>query len=278
MPKEGQPRDLVKMAAENATDTLQSLRAQWQADSHRQEQALSDLQTYLKLPEPPNRIECYDVSHTQGVATVGAMVVFEQGVPAKRLYRRFNIDSTSIGKPDDFASMEEMLIRRFRRWKGSQEIETGVGSKKDESFSFLPDLIIIDGGKGQLSRIVKVLEDFDLTDKILVVGLAKQEEEIFFPHKSEPLLLPRHSQGLYLVQRIRDEAHRFGITAHRKKRTKLGLASQLDSIPGIGPTRRKALLKHFGSVDKIKEASIEELITVKGMNEAAAKNVKANLE
>ena len=278
VPKEGQPRDLVKMAAENATDTLQSLRSQWQADSHRQEQALSDLQTYLKLPEPPNRIECYDVSHTQGVATVGAMVVFEQGVPAKRLYRRFNIDSTSIGKPDDFASMEEMLIRRFRRWKGSQEIETGVGSKKDESFSFLPDLIIIDGGKGQLSRIVKVLEDFDLTDKILVVGLAKQEEEIFFPHKSEPLLLPRHSQGLYLVQRIRDEAHRFGITAHRKKRTKLGLASQLDSIPGIGPTRRKALLKHFGSVDKIKEASIEELITVKGMNEAAAKNVKANLE
>ncbi|MCB0118448.1 MAG: excinuclease ABC subunit UvrC [Anaerolineales bacterium] len=278
VPKEGQPRDLVKMAAENATDTLQSLRAQWQADSHRQEQALSDLQTYLKLPEPPNRIECYDVSHTQGVATVGAMVVFEQGVPAKRLYRRFNIDSTSIGKPDDFASMEEMLIRRFRRWKGSQEIEADVGSKKDESFSFLPDLIIIDGGKGQLSRIVKVLEDFDLTDKILVVGLAKQEEEIFFPHKSEPLLLPRHSQGLYLVQRIRDEAHRFGITAHRKKRTKLGLASQLDSIPGIGPTRRKALLKHFGSVDKIKEASIEELITVKGMNEAAAKNVKANLE
>ncbi|HNA90397.1 MAG TPA: helix-hairpin-helix domain-containing protein, partial [Anaerolineales bacterium] len=109
-------------------------------------------------------------------------------------------------------------------------------------------------------------------------GLAKQEEEIFFPHKSEPLLLPRHSQGLYLVQRIRDEAHRFGITAHRKKRSKLGLASQLDSIPGIGPTRRKALLKHFGSMDKIKEASIEELMTVKGMNESAAKNVKANLE
>ncbi|MBV6394295.1 MAG: UvrABC system protein C [Anaerolineales bacterium] len=278
VPNEGQPRDLVQMAAENATETLQSLKAQWQADAHRQEQALSDLQTHLNLPAPPNRIECYDVSHTQGVATVGAMVVFEQGVPSKKLYRRFNIESTSIGAPDDFASMEEMLTRRFRRWKGSQDAESGPGSKKDAAFSFLPDLIIIDGGKGQLGRAVKVMEEFGLMDVVRVVGLAKQEEEIFFPHKSEPLMLPRHSQGLYLVQRIRDEAHRYGITAHRKKRSKLGLASQLDSIPGIGPTRRKALLKHFGSVDKIREAGIEELLKVKGMNEASAKSVKAHLE
>ncbi|MCQ3937780.1 MAG: excinuclease ABC subunit C [Chloroflexi bacterium] len=278
VPKEGQPKDLVQMAAENASETLQALRAQWQADAHRQEQALSELQAALNLPSPPNRIECYDVSHTQGVATVGAMVVFEQGVPAKNLYRKFNIESTSIGAPDDFASMEEMLTRRFRRWKGSQEAESGPGSKKDASFSFLPDLIIIDGGKGQLGRVVKVLEQFDLYGRVPVVGLAKQEEEIFFPHRSEPLLLPRHSQGLYLVQRIRDEAHRYGITAHRKKRTKLGLASQLDSIPGIGPARRKALLKHFGSVDKIREASIEEMLKVKGMNETAAQSVKAHLE
>jgi excinuclease ABC subunit C len=278
VPKEGQPKDLVQMAAENASETLQALRAQWQADTHKQEQSLSELQTAMNLSAPPNRIECYDVSHTQGVATVGAMVVFEQGVPSKKLYRRFNIESTSIGAPDDFASMEEMLSRRFRRWKGSQETGSGPGAKKDASFSFLPDLIIIDGGKGQLSRVVKVLEQFDLYGKVPVVGLAKQEEEIFFPHKSEPLMLPRHSQGLYLIQRIRDEAHRFGITAHRKKRTKLGLASQLDSIPGIGPTRRKALLKHFGSVDKIREASVEEMLQVKGMNETAAQSVKANLE
>jgi excinuclease ABC subunit C len=278
VPNSGQPQELVKMAAENASETLTALRAQWQADAHKQEQALSDLHTALNLPAPPNRIECYDVSHTQGVATVGAMVVFEQGVPAKRLYRKFNIESTSIGAPDDFASMEEMLTRRFRRWKGSQETEADPGSKKDEAFSFLPDLVIIDGGKGQLSRVVKVMEQFELMDKVPVVGLAKQEEEIFFPHNSNPLILPRHSQGLYLVQRIRDEAHRFGITAHRNKRSKLGLASQLDSIPGIGPTRRKSLLKHFGSIDKIKEASIEELSAVKGMNEIAAKNVKANLE
>lgn len=284
VPKEGQPRDLVQMAAENASETLQALRTQWQADTHRQEQSLHELQTAMNLSAPPNRIECYDVSHTQGVATVGAMVVFEQGVPAKRLYRKFNIESTSIGAPDDFASMEEMLTRRFRRWKGSQDASSPLsanqipGAKKDEAFSILPDLIIIDGGKGQLSRVVAVLEKFELFGKVPVVGLAKQEEEIFFPHKSEPLMLPRHSQGLYLVQRIRDEAHRFGITAHRKKRSKLGLASQLDSIPGIGPTRRKALLKHFGSVDKIRQASVEEIAAVKGMNETAAKNVKANLE
>ncbi|MBM4425657.1 MAG: excinuclease ABC subunit UvrC [Chloroflexi bacterium] len=278
VPKDGQPKDLVELAAENASETLQALRAQWQADAHRQETALSELQTALKLSAPPNRIECYDVSHTQGVATIGAMVVFEQGVPAKNLYRKFNIESTSIGAPDDFASMEEMLARRFKRWKSSQETEANVGSKKDASFSFLPDLIIIDGGKGQLSRVVKVLEEFELFEKVPVVGLAKQEEEIFFPHNSTPLLLPRHSQGLYLVQRIRDEAHRFGITAHRKKRSKLGLASQLDSIPGIGPARRKALLKHFGSVDKIKEASIEEIAAVKGLNAPAAESIKAHLE
>jgi excinuclease ABC subunit C len=278
VPKDGQPHELVEMAAENASETLQALRAQWQADAHKQEQALGELQSALKLSAPPNRIECYDVSHTQGVATVGAMVVFEQGTPAKNLYRKFNIDSTSIGAPDDFASMEEMLTRRFRRWKGSQETESSPGAKKDASFSFLPDLIIIDGGKGQLGRVVKVLEQFDLFDKVPVVGLAKQEEEIFFPHNSQPLLLPRHSQSLYLVQRIRDEAHRYGITAHRARRSKQGLASQLDSIPNIGPARRKALLKHFGSMDKIREATIEELAAVQGMNASAAESIKAHLE
>ena len=275
VPSEGQPKELVQMATENATETLQALRQQWQADAHKQETALAELQEALKLSEPPNRIECYDISNTQGTAIVGAMVVFTQGVPDKKLYRRFNIESV-VGAPDDFASMEETLTRRFRRWKGSQETEAGPGSKPDASFSFLPDLIIIDGGKGQLGRAVQVLEKFELLDKVPVVGLAKQEEEIFFPHKSESLMLPRHSQGLYLVQRIRDEAHRFGITAHRKKRQKLGMASQLDSIPGIGPSRRKALLKHFGSVDKIRGASLEELTEI--VSETVAQAIKAHLE
>ena len=280
VPREGQPQELVQMAAENATETLSALRAQWQADTHKQEQALAELQQSLKLPEPPNRIECYDISNTQGTATVGSMVVFEQGVPSKKLYRRFNVKSVP-GAPDDFASMEEVLTRRFRRWQAAQDASTSLsgnqpGAKPDASFSFLPDLVIIDGGKGQLSRAVKVLDQFDLSDKVPVVGLAKQEEEIFFPNKSKPTMLPRHSQGLYLVQRIRDEAHRFAITAHRKQRSKLGLASQLDSIPGIGPTRRKALLKHFGSVDKIREASVEELTNVVPKN--TAESIKAYLE
>ena len=279
VPKDGQPHELVQMAAENAAETLQALRAQWQADTHKQEMALAELQSAFSLKKPPNRIECYDVSHTQGVATVGAMVVFEQGVPAKKMYRKFNIDSTSIGAPDDFASMEEMLTRRFKRWLASTDSASQApGAKQDESFSFLPDLIIIDGGKGQLSRAVKVLDEFNLSERVPVVGLAKREEEIFFPHRSEPLMLPRHSQGLYLVQRIRDEAHRFGITAHRARRTKQGMASRLDSIPGIGPARRKKLLLHFGSVDKIRAASLEELAAIEGMTKAAAESIKAHLD
>jgi excinuclease ABC subunit C len=275
VPHRGQSKDLVEMAAENATETLSALRTQWQADTHKQEQALAELHQSLKLSEPPNRIECYDISNTQGTATVGSMVVFEQGVPSKKLYRRFNVKSVP-GAPDDFASMEEVLTRRFRRWQSAQETEANPGAKPDASFSFLPDLIIIDGGKGQLSRVVKVLEQFELADKVPIVGLAKREEEIFFPNKSRPVLLPRHSQGLYLVQRIRDEAHRFAITAHRKRRSKLGLASQLDSIPGIGPTRRKNLLKHFGSIDKIKAASINDLKSIVPKN--AAEAIKAYLE
>lgn len=278
VPKEGQTRELVQMAAENASETLSALRTQWQADSHKQEQALAELQSALNLPAPPNRIECYDVSHTQGVATVGAMIVFEQGVPAKGQYRKFNIDSTSIGAPDDFASMEEMLTRRFRRWQSAEEAASGPGSKVDASFSRLPDLILVDGGKGQLGRVVKVLENFELAEKVPVVGLAKQEEEIFFPHRSNSLKLPRHSQGLYLVQRIRDEAHRFGITAHRARRSKQGMASALDSVPGVGPARRKALLKHFGSVDKIRSATMEELASVQGINADVAESIKASLE
>ena len=275
VPKGGQPQQLVEMAAENASETLSALRAQWQADSHKQEQALAELQSAFQLPGPPNRIECYDVSNTQGTAIVGSMVVFEQGVPSKNLYRKFNIESVA-GAPDDFASMEEMLTRRFRRWNASQELAEQPGQKPDASFSFLPDLVVIDGGKGQLGRAVGVLEQFGLFGRVPVVGLAKQREEIFFPNKPDSLLLPRHSQALYLLQRIRDEAHRFGITAHRKKRTKLGLASQLESVPGIGPARRKLLLKHFGSMDKIRQASLDELKAV--LPENAAQAIKAHLE
>ncbi len=276
VPRRGQSRHLVQMATENASETLKSLRAQWQADTHKQEEALTELQEAFKLSTPPNRIECYDISHTQGVATVGSMVVFTQGVPDKKLYRRFNI--RSVTGPDDFASMEEALTRRFKRWEAAQVETSKPKSKKDASFSFLPDLLIVDGGKGQLSRAVQVLEDFGLTEKVPVVGLAKREEEVFFPNNPQSILLPRHSQGFYLIQRIRDEAHRFAITAHRKKRNKIGLASALDSIPGIGPAKRKALLQEFGSLDKIRAASVDELIATKGITVALAETIKANLE
>ena len=275
VPRRGQSRHLVQMAAENASETLKSLRAQWQADTHKQEESLTELQEAFKLPNPPNRIECYDISHTQGVATVGSMVVFTQGVPDKKLYRRFNI--RSVTGPDDFASMEEALTRRFKRWEAAQVETSKPKSARDASFSFLPDLLIVDGGKGQLSRAVSVLEKFGLTDKVPVVGLAKREEEIFFPHRSDSILLPRHSQGFYLVQRVRDEAHRFAITAHRKQRNKIGMASVLDAVPGIGPAKRKALLQKFGSVDKIRLANVAELSETKGINIALAETIKASL-
>jgi len=268
----------VQMASENAAETLKSLRAQWQADTHKQEEALGELHHALKLPHPPNRIECYDISHTQGVATVGSMVVFTQGVPDKKLYRRFDI--RSVTGPDDFASMEEVLTRRFRRWQATPEIATDAltGQKKpDRSFAALPDLIIIDGGKGQLNRAVKVLNEFGLSEVIPVVGLAKREEELYLPARAHPIRLPCKSEGLYLVQRIRDEAHRFAITAHRKRRSRLGMASQLDAIPGIGPARRKALLQHFGSIEAIRQATEEELAAAPKMNARAAAAVKAHL-
>jgi excinuclease ABC subunit C len=276
VPHRGQPKELIKMATENATETLQALQAQWQADTHRQEQSLADLQTALKLSEPPNRIECYDISNTQGTASVGSMVVFSRGVPDKKLYRRFNIET--VTGPDDFASMEEVLTRRFRRWQASQDKKLDPGSKQDAAFAILPDVLIVDGGKGQLSRAVSVLEKYGLLDKLTVVGLAKQEEELFIPNQSRSLMLPRQSQGLYLIQRIRDEAHRFAITAHRKKRTKLGLASTLDSIPGIGPVRRKALLIYFGSVDMIMEATPDQLLKVPGITVNLADSIKAHLD
>jgi len=258
-------KELVAMATENAVETLNALRSRWESDKNRQTGALSELQD-----------ECYDISTTQGVASVGSMVVFEQGIPNKKLYRRFNI-KTVLGQ-DDFASMEEVLMRRFRRWKAAQESGDVVGKKPDLAFSILPDLLLVDGGKGQLSRAVKVLEDFNLMDRVAVAGLAKQEEELFVPGKRDSIYLERHSQGLYLVQRLRDEAHRFAITAHRKRRRNQGLASRLDVIPGIGPARRQILLKKFGSIEGIKAAAPETIAEIKGITLEMAQSLKIQLE
>ncbi len=276
VPHEGPTQELIAMAAENAADTLRALQAQWEADSHRQEQSLAELQQALSLAAPPNRIECYDISNIQGTSAVGSMVVFEQGVPSKKNYRRFNI--RSVSGPDDFASMEEVLTRRFKRWQAGVESEGAPGKKLDEAFARLPDLLLVDGGKGQLGRAVVVLEKYDLLDKIPVAGLAKQNEELFVPGRSQPIVLPRHSQGLYLIQRVRDEAHRVAITAHRNKRTRLGLTSRLDAVPGIGPARRKALLAYFGSIENILAASDQELLAIPGITPALANALRAHLE
>ncbi len=276
VPKDGPQQELIELASQNAAETLAALQAQWQVDTHRQEIALGELQAVFELSEPPNRIECYDISNTQGTNAVGSMVVFERGVPKKKYYRHFNI--RSVAGPDDFASMEEVLTRRFNRWKAAQEVSVAPGKRPDASFSLLPDLVLIDGGKGQLTRAVAVLEKFDLTDKFPIAGLAKQNEELFTPDRKQPILLPRQSQGLFLIQRIRDEAHRFAITSHRKRRTKEGLASQLDAIPGVGPARRKLLLNHFGSIQDINAASMDELIAVPGVTRKLAQAIKDHLE
>lgn len=276
VPHHGQQQELIQMAADNASETLRSLMAQWESDRHRQEQALAELQTALELANPIGRIECYDISNTQGTAAVGSMIVFEQGVPKKKLYRHFNI--RSVSGPDDFASMEEVLTRRMNRWKAAQEQSDSPGKKPDEAFARLPDLLMVDGGKGQLGRAVAVLERFELAGIVPVVGLAKQNEELFLPGRQNALVLPRHSQGLYLIQRVRDEAHRFAITSHRKLRTKTGIASRLDGVPGIGPARRNVLLKRFGSIEDIIDASIEELTAVTGITAKLAQTIKDHLE
>lgn len=283
VPQRGKKRELVNMATRNANDTLATLRQQWAADRSRHVNAMNELQETLDLPKPPTRVECYDISHTQGSYPVGSMVVFVQGAPLKKDYRRFNIQTVTN---DDYGAMKEVLTRRFQRYldgkKGAEEKSQSalrnVGKKVDGSFAILPDLLIVDGGKGQLTMAIDVLKSFDLAHIVPVVGLAKREEEIFVPGKLKSVLLPRRSEGLFLVQRVRDEAHRFANTAHRKRRAKAGTASILDSIPGVGPTRRKKLLARFGSLEGIREATMEEIATVPGIPVHVAEAVKMGLD
>ncbi|MCB8983217.1 MAG: excinuclease ABC subunit UvrC [Ardenticatenaceae bacterium] len=279
VPRRGKKRDLVDMAANNAADTLATLRQQWAADRSKHVTAMSELQQSLNLPAPPARIECYDISHTQGTQTVGSMVVFVQGAPKKSDYRRFNVQT--VGN-DDYGAMTEVLTRRFQRYRDTLDGElhdpSQIGKqKKETAWALLPDLLIVDGGKGQLAMAVQVLKQFGLENDVPLAGLAKQEEELFVPGKSQSILLPRRSEGLYLVQRVRDEAHRFANEGHRKRRAKVGVASILDSVPGVGPKRRKLLLSHFGSLDDLRKATVEEIASVPGIPLDVAEAVKAHL-
>lgn len=255
VPQRGVKRDIVKMAAENAEKFLKDEEERIIKENAQAAGAVSELGKYLNLSHLPRRMECFDISHIQGSETVASMVVFEDGIPKKSDYRRFKIKSTE-GKPDDFLSMREVTKRRYEKITDQE----------------MPDLIIIDGGKGQLSSALEIIRGAGhLT--VPVVSLAKQFEYIFVEGESEPVILPRHSESLYLVQRIRDEAHRFAITYHRKLRSKRNMVSILDHIDGIGPKRRKILWEHFGKLDKIKAATIEEMAAVKGMTKPTAQAV-----
>ena len=255
VPQRGTKRDIVKMAENNAEKYLSDEAARLKQANAQTLGAMEELGRYLGLKKLPNRMECFDISHIQGSETVASMVVFEGGLPKKSDYRRFKIRSAE-GKPDDFKSMREVTQRRY-------------GKLTEEE---LPDLIVIDGGMGQLSSALEIIRGAG-HHEVPVVGLAKQFELIFVEGSPEPVELPRHSQALYLIQRIRDEAHRFAITYHRKLRGKRNLVSVLDHIVGIGPKRRKMLWKHFGSLEAIKVASMEELASVPGMNRPAAEAV-----
>jgi excinuclease ABC subunit C len=265
IPRRGQKRKLLEMVAENATETLSHLMATEQAEKDRGLAAVNDLQDRLGLETAPLRIEAYDISNIQGVAATGSMVVFVEGLPAKSDYRRFKI--RAIQRPDDYAMMEEVLRRRFARAREGDAQGT---------WAQLPDLILVDGGKGQLNTALRVLADCELED-IPVLGLAKAREEVFKPGRSQPVVLPLDSPGLQLLQRVRDEAHRFAISYHQGLRRRQSLSSVLEEIAGIGPKRRRALLRRFGSLEAIREASLDDLSSVQGMNRTLAGRVRESL-
>jgi excinuclease ABC subunit C len=294
VPERGEKRRLVGLATQNAVEALAKERAEWLADAEKRDEALDQLCAELGLSRPPERIECYDMSNIQGTSAVGSMVVFVNGRPEPREYRRFRIRSGDT--PDDFRMMAEVLRRRFTRASrlraetgalslaavGADEVPESIDDDSQEHPRVrgeewaLPDLVIVDGGKGQLSAAIGALQDLGMSD-VPLAGLAKRFEELYVPGRSDPIVLPRRSQALYLVQRIRDEAHRFAITYHRTVRGKRALASVFDEVPGIGPARKRALLKRFGSVRHIREASVEEVAATPGVGRDVAERLKERL-
>lgn len=253
LPQRGVKKDLLKLANDNAVKLLDERLRKGSLSLKNDEQAAEELQKALGMTQPLERMDCFDISHTQGSETVASMVVFRNGSISKKDYRKYKIVSAE-GKPDDFKSMQEVVYRRYKDYED------------------LPSLVVIDGGKGQLSSALEVLHGLGLDD-LHVVGLAKREEEIFKPHQSESIMLDRDSAALHLIQRIRDEAHRFAITYHRKLRGKRNLVSVLDHVEGIGPKRRQELWKAFKTLDAMKAASVEELAQVESMNHAAAQTL-----
>ncbi|MEI7559422.1 MAG: excinuclease ABC subunit UvrC [Actinomycetes bacterium] len=271
----GDRRQLIEMAERNAKLALGQERLRAERNRQQRAASLDGLAEALGLDAPPLRIECFDISHLMGTETVASMVVFEAGVPSKSDYRSFRIRDEVAGAPDDFASMEQVLDRRLKRWESESDVSPH-DSKKDKSFAALPSLIVIDGGPGQLSAGLRSLEKF--TDQgVAVISLAKRIEEIFVPGRSHPILLPHDSPELQLLQRVRDEAHRFAITHHRKRRSKTMTDSALDGLPGVGPTRRAQLLRYFGSAEAVFSASRAELESVPGLPGKVARDLHSHI-
>ena len=269
IPQRGEKRELMQLARRNAAETLAREQARWLADQGKTLVALEQLADALGLAGPPLRIECYDISNFQGRELVGSMVVFEDGRPRSGEYRRFRI--RTVTGANDFASHQEVLRRRFRR------TATGEEGNEEERRWKLPDLVIVDGGKGQVSAAKEVLDELGLHD-LPLAGLAKEREELFLPGSSVPILLSPTSSALYLVQRIRDEAHRFAIAYHRNLRAKSSLRSGFDVLPGVGPKRRQALLRTFGSLKRVRDAPVEQIAAVPGIGRALAVRIKTTLE
>ena len=271
-PQRGENRKLLQVVADNATEGLAQHRVKWLNRTDAIQGALAELEEELSLPALPRRMECYDISHIQGSNLVGSMVVFDDGKPFTRDYRRFKIKA--VEGIDDYASMKEMLTRRFKRL--SQAINNPDPVGKVDTWGVMPDLVIIDGGKGHLSAAREVMLHLGL-EQIPLCSLAKENEELFVPHTPEPIMLPRNSQALYLMQRIRDEAHRFAISFHRNLRSKSSLKSSIDMVTGIGPKRKRMLLRQFGSLQGIKEASVDEIAAVPGLTRSLAVRLKQTI-
>jgi excinuclease ABC subunit C len=268
-PERGEKRRLQELAQQNAELALQSETFMAETKRLRRVEALEELRETLNLEALPLRIECYDISNIQGVEVVGSMVVFEDGIAKKAHYRKFGVRDQQ--GQDDFAAMAEVIARRFSR------LEAGATAEEyDESFAATPNLVVIDGGKGQLSAALAAMQAYDLP-RVAVISLAKRIEEVFVPGRADPIVLPEHAPGLQLLQRIRDEAHRFAVTFHRQRRDAASRTSMFDQLEGVGPVRRRALLQHFGSAERVVAATQEELEGVPGVPAKTARRIYAQL-
>jgi excinuclease ABC subunit C len=270
VPQRGGKRELLETATLNARESFQRYKLRRASDHNARARALISLQEALSLPEAPLRIECFDISHIQGTEIVASMVVMEDGLPKRSDYRRFKVKT--LTNQDDFASMEEVLTRRFRNYLRERD----EGAHAGKRFAYPPNLLVVDGGKGQLNVATRVLEELGLED-ICAVGLAKRFEEVYKPGMSDPIRIPRDSEALYLLQQVRDEAHRFAITYHRKLRDKQLTRSVLDDVPGLGPTRRKRLLKEFGSVKRLREQPVETFVELTWLPDRVARDLYEHL-